>query len=379
MKFEDVFEKIEKNLKNREEGYFNCIPFDEMERLEKYIPGIEQSTYYLVTANSGIGKSKLVRNLFIQSPYEYVKNHPEDDIKLDIIYFSLEESKEKVILSLISKYLYYRHRLSIGIKKLQSIGRHNTISPDVLEKIKEAKDYVNEFLERVQIVDYVRNPTGMYKYVRNFMMSIGDYYDKDGNRLNKDLIVKGAGDEYTKIDKFIKNHPKHYVIVITDHVKLMSFEKDLNTTKSVIDKWSSDYCLHLRDKLGVTIVNVQQQAADKEKMQFTSTGKSIEEKLEPSLDGLGEHKLTQQDCNIAIGLFAPARYDIQEHNGYNILELRDFYRSLSILKNRDGDSNIHVPLFFNGAADVFRELPRAEDYESLQQVKNAILRIETNS
>ena len=35
--------------------------------------------------------------------------------------------------------------------------------------------------------------------------------------------------------------------------------------------------------------------------------------------------------------------------------------------------------FFNGAADVFRELPRAEDYESLQQVKNAILRIETNS
>ena len=91
MKFEDVFEKIEKNLKNREEGYFNCIPFDEMERLEKYIPGIEQSTYYLVTANSGIGKSKLVRNLFIQNPYEYVKNHPEDDIKLDIIYFSLEE------------------------------------------------------------------------------------------------------------------------------------------------------------------------------------------------------------------------------------------------------------------------------------------------
>ena len=100
-------------------------------------------------------------------------------------------------------------------------------------------------------------------------MSIGDYYDKDGNRLNKDLIVKGAGDEYTKIDKFIKNHPKHYVIVITDHVKLMSFEKDLNTTKSVIDKWSSDYCLHLRDKLGVTIVNVQQQAADKEKMNLS--------------------------------------------------------------------------------------------------------------
>ena len=163
MKFEDVFEKIEKNLKNREEGYFNCIPFDEMERLEKYIPGIEQSTYYLVTANSGIGKSKLVRNLFIQSPYEYVKNHPEDDIKLDIIYFSLEESKEKVILSLISKYLYYRHRLSIGIKKLQSIGRHNTISPDVLEKVKEAKEAGKKKVAIYSIYNMDDGPLKVYK------------------------------------------------------------------------------------------------------------------------------------------------------------------------------------------------------------------------
>lgn len=60
-----------------------------------------------------------------------------------------------------------------------------------------------------------------------------------------------------------------------------------------------------------------------------------------------------------------------------IYNLNDY--KITKLKNRDGDSNIHVPLFFNGAADVFRELPRAEDYESLQQVKNAILRIETNS
>ena len=79
------------------------------------------------------------------------------------------------------------------------------------------------------------------------MMTVGDYYDKDGNVLDKNKIVKGEGNEYTKVDKFIKHHPKHFVLCIVDHVKLMNPEKDCNTTKSIIDKWSSDYCLHLRD------------------------------------------------------------------------------------------------------------------------------------
>lgn len=377
MKFDDVINKIEGNLRNHKEGYFNCIPFQGMERLEKYLPGVEPSTYYLVTASSGVGKSKLTRNLFIQNPFEYLKNNPDKDIKLDIIYFSLEESKEKVILAEISKYLFYKYRLSIPIKKLQSIGRYNTIDDDTLNKIKEAKDYVEDFLSKVQIVDYVRNPTGMYKYVRDFMMTIGDYHDKEGNILNKEKIRKGEGTEYQRIDKFVKTHPRHFVIVITDHVKLMSFEKDLITTKAVIDKWSSEYCLHLRDKLGVTIVNVQQQVASKEeKLYAKNTGRSVDEKFEPSLDALGEHKLTQQDCNIAIGLYAPARYNVKRHNGYNIEELRDYYRNLSVLKNRDGESNLNVPLFFNGAADVFKELPLPDDTRGLAAVNNLIRRIE---
>lgn len=376
MNFDDVINKLENNLRNHQQGYFNCIPFQGMERLEKYLPGIEPATYYLVTAPSGVGKSKLVRNLFIQNPFEYLKSNPDKDIKLDIIYFSLEESKEKVILAEISKYLFYKYRLSIPIKKLQSIGRHNTITPEVLEKIKEAREYVEEFLDRVQIIDYIRNPTGIYKYVRDFMMTIGDYYDKHGNVLDKAKIVRGEGNEYTKIDKFVKHDPKHFVICIVDHVKLMSPEKDCNTVKSIIDKWSSDYCLHLRDKLGVTIVNVQQQVASKEEKQFTMTGKSIEEKLEPSLDALGEHKLTQQDCNIALGLFSPARYEIECHNGYNIVELGNYYRSLSVLKNRDGESDFKVPLFFNGASDVFREMPQPDDEAGLQAVRNLIRTIE---
>ena len=77
-----------------------------------------------------------------------------------------------------------------------------------------------------------------------------------------------------------------------------------------------------------------------------------------------------------IGLFSPARYEIEYHNGYNIAELGDYYRSLSILKNRDGEANIKVPLFFNGASDIFKELPKPDNEEGLNAVRNLIRRIE---
>ena len=383
MNFQEVLEEIQQNKRNHQEGYFNCIPFIGFDRLESFIPGLEQDTYYLVTANSGIGKSKFVRSLFIHVPYEYVKNNPDSGIQLKVIYFSLEESKKKIILAEISKYLHTKYGISISIKQLQSRGRYNTISEETLEKIKEAEEYVDDFLKVVDIVDSVRNPTGMYKYVMKYALEIGTYYDKEDQPLSKEDIYEithprydsngnTLGEAYKKVSYYKKYNPTHYVVVITYHIKIMSGEKDYPEGKPAMGKWSSDYCLRMRDKLGFIPVNVQQQASDKEKLEFTNMGKSIEEKLEPSLDGLGEHKLTQQDANIVFGLFAPNRYNIAEHNGYNILKLRDNYRSLSILKDRDGIANIKVPLFFDGATDFFKELPRADDTVGINKVYDYI-------
>lgn len=376
MKFSDVYSKLELNFNNHLAGDYNCIPFQGMERLERFVPGIEHSTYYLLTANSGVGKSKLMRNLFIQNPYEYIKTNPGKGDKLSVLYFSLEESKEKVILAEISKYLFYKYGLSVSTKQLQSVGRYNTINPEILVKIKEAEEYIDQFLDTVHIFDNIRNPTGIYKKVRDFAMSIGDYYDSEGRVLDKVAISRGQGNDYSRISKYQKHDPKHYVIVIVDHIKLLSYEGDLKTTKAVMDKYSSEYCLHMRDKFGFTVVNVQQQASDKEKIQYTATGRNIEEKVEPSLDGLGEHKLTAQDCNVAMGLFDPSRYFIKNHNGYNIEELGSYYRSLNILKNRDGEANMKVPLFFNGASDYFKEMPRLDNEGGINAVKRLILELE---
>lgn len=385
MDFRDIYREIVQNKQNHEEGYFNCIPFMGLNRLEHFLPGIEQETYYLLTASSGVGKSKLARYLFIHNPYLFVKENPDTDIKLDVLYFSLEESKRKIILSEISKYLFSKYNLVVSVKQLQSRGRYNTISSDVLEKIQEAEEYVNEYLSCVQIIDNIRNPTGIYKYVRDFALTIGTYYDKNNVALTPEEIEnvrRGVGESYKKVSYYKKHNPKHYVIILTDHISLLEPESmgdTMLTQWQTIQRFSANYCLHFRDKFGFIPVNVQQQAADKERVETNYKGDTIEQKLEPSLDGLGDNKTTQRDANVVLGLFAPDRYKIKEHDGYNITFFRDRYRSMSILKDRDGTANKKIPLFFNGAVDFFKELPKSDDLEGMRRVQEYINQLNRQS
>lgn len=370
MNFKDIYSKIVQNKLNHDNGYFNCIPFMGMERLEKYLPGIEQSTYYLIAAASGVGKSKLARYLFIHNPIMFLENNPDSDIQLDILYFSLEESKEKVILAEISKYLYTQHKLNLSIKQLSSVGRYNVLSTEDLQKVQQAEEHVNNFLKRVKIFDNVRNATGIYKTVRDFALTIGTYYDKNDTPLTPQEVhnVKiRVGESYKKVSYYKTHNPKHYVIVLIDHISLLQPETGETLWQSM-NKMSSNYCLHIRDKFGFIPVVVQQLAADKERIEANFSRADLVQKLEPSLDGLGDNKTIARDVNIALGLFAPDRYKITEHNGYDITRFRDRYRSMNIMKSRDGIANKKLPLFFNGAVDFFKELPKVDELEKMRLV-----------
>ena len=341
-----------------------------MERLEMYLPGIEQSTYYLLAAASGVGKSKLARYLFIHNPIVFLENNPDSGIELDILYFSLEESKEKILLAEISKYLFTKYGLTLSIKQLASVGRYNVISAADLEKVKEAEAHVKKFLDRVTIYDSVRNATGIYKTVRNFAMTVGTYYDKEGKPLTSTEVMQvtgGVGETYKKVSYYKLHNPKHYVIVMTDHLGLLQPENG-ETLWQTMGKMSSSYNLHFRDKFGFIPVVIQQLAADKERVESNFQGKTIEDKLEPSLDSLGDNKTTARDVNVALGLFDPARYKIDNHNGYDITRLKDRYRSMNIMKSRDGIANKKLPLFFNGAVDFFKEMPRTDNIDGMNRV-----------
>lgn len=354
---ERALEKMKANRQRSLEGGVNCIPTS-LERFSKFWPGVERSQYYTVTASSGVGKSKFAKKTFVFDVVDQILEHPEWGIDLHIKYFCLEESKVNFIQSLMSYKMYQQDRVRVSVPEMNSVG--STVSSSFIDNAEEWKDYWKRFEEIVDVIDDVRHPTGIFKTTEDWLLGHGRWTMIDKEFTNNDTGVK-----YIKSvkDYYIPNHPDRYVLVIVDHISLLATEKGAETLHAAITRLSSVYFLNLRDKYGCTVINVQQQNADSEKKQFTYKGQNIDSKLEPTTSELGDNKLTQRDANVIFGLFAPDRYEIKNHSGYNVQKLQDHYRSLKILKYRDGTSNVKVGLFFDGATNVFDELPPAKEME----------------
>lgn len=343
--FDRVYKKIEDNKSLREQGLYTCIPWLDLPKFSTVIPGIEKERYTLVTANSKVGKTQIADFMYMYQPYKFISQN-ESNIKIKILYFSLEISKDSKMLNIISNKLYTDYGIIVDPQNLESKFLNYILTDDILEKIKIIKPKIEEFEETVTIIDSIRNPFGIYKYCR-------DWFEKNGKIHYKTITI--GKEEHTIMDYYEPNDPELYTIIIIDNYNLLTPEKG-GSLKDAMEKFSSDYALTLRDKFKAHIVAIQQQAAAKENLEFTKSGGLIEQKLRPSPDGLGESKLTARDVNYCIGLFAPSRFDIKTWAGHDLTVLKDNHRELSLSLNRQGSGFKNVNLFFNGAVNHFSEL-----------------------
>lgn len=362
MIFDRTLSHIERNKQIKEEGGFNCIPFG-FPRFENYLPGIMKSRMYTITASSGVGKSKFARQKFVVDPFDFIMNNPESGMDMKVFYFAMEESAENFISSVIVNKLYQYYGIRVDVNTLMSVGRGTVLPEEVIDKIKEIRGYFEPLEDKVEVIEGSINPFGIYSKVRNYHEERGKYHYKSVMFDKED----GSQEEKRIVDYYEPYNPNEYVFCIADHISLLSLEKGLTNIHDAIQKLSSDYFTALKNRFGTVIVNVQQQAAESEKKQFTAGGKSIDEKLEPDFSGLAENKKTYRDSSVALGLFAPSKHDIEEHAGYDIRRLRDRYRSLSIIKNSDGEDGKRIGLYFDGATNYFKELPKSSDTKGLEK------------
>ena len=346
--FNQIFGKLKSNLEKKKSGKVTSITFP-FDRFSKKFPGWERGTQTIITANSGVGKTKLAKFLAVTNTYNFIKQHPE--IQPKIFYFALEESIEYFWLGMISNLLYEKYGIDYSPNQLKSLGDF-VIPDDVLEKVQECKDVIEDMQNYIEVVDHIFNPYGIYKYVHDWFANpeIGheEYDTKSAEKVSK---------------KYIYKNPDLWVFVITDHISLLTPEKG-ETLHEAMGRYSKQFCLKMfTKKYNCVTINIQQQESAKEKREYHQ-GVTIEEKLEPTLDGLANNKETQRECNLVIGLFAPERYNISKHRGYDIKQLGNKYRSMIILKDRDnGLINYYIPLLFNGAVNIFNELPKTDEID----------------
>lgn len=347
-----IFERIYENLVNRRNrilnGDLNCIPLP-FKRFSADWPGIEQAKYYLITASQKVGKSKLADFLFVYHPLLYLIKHP-GKFKLKIFYFTLEMDKDRKYREFICYLLYHQSngRIRLSHSDLASTRADKPLPEEVLHLLQEEEyqEIFKKFEECVEFIDDIKNPMGILKFCKEYALANGhivyktmSFKQPDGTVIQKQVM-----------DRCEPNDPNEYRIIVIDNAANLVTENGnkLMETISALSK----HCITLRDIYKFTPVLIQHQAQSQESNENLKLNK-----LRPTIDGLADCKTTSRDVDMAIGLYTPSRYGINEYKGYDIPLFKDYIRFMEIIAGRDGAGGSTAPLFFDGAVAQFEELP----------------------
>ena len=341
MIFDDVISKIERGQKGLNKG----LPMG-FDRLVQYVPDIQQGTYYLIGGETGTGKTAFADNCFLYNPYDYIKKNPGCKMKMKMIYWSFEIDKISKITKAVCKKLYTDYGIVTDINFVLSRGK-NRISQEIYDKVLQTRDYFEQLEDVLEIFDGAMNPTGINRYMLDYARANGEYRMK--------TVDNGKGGTIEVFDKYIPNDPNLYTMIMVDHVSLTKKEQGMKT-KEVVDRLS-EYMIPLRNNFGFIPIIVQQIGRGN-----STTDRMKMDKLEPQLSDFKDSGNTQQDANVIMSLFSPKRYELDDFRGYDITKLKDRFRSLTVLKNRDGESDVRVGLQFVGEVGHFGELPKVKDF-----------------
>jgi hypothetical protein len=314
------------------------------------------------------GKTQFTKHSFVFKPIEWIKSHPESGLSIKVLYFALEESKHEFMMSMICNRLYNKYGIEIDTLELQSMYE-KSIPDYIFKKVEECQEYFEDLIKYIEIIDTISNPYGIYNYVRQYSIDNGTHYYYNFKTDKEKLNALSHEEAKKQIDyktswgysHYVPNNSNEYVIVVVDHASLLSPENGGTLHQAMSDMSATYGRKQITKHYNYVYVQVQQQAAIGEQAEYTKMGGKIEEKFKPSLANLGDNKLTARDCHCVLGLFAPARYNIQKYNGYDITKLADNFRSVEILKNRIGSGYVEDALYFDGRVNEFKELPSAQD------------------
>lgn len=328
----------ENQIKQRQ-GIVDYLPFA-IPRLQSYIPGLIPGVMYKITSHTGNGKTQFSKFIMFSSIIGMLKKKR----KLTVIYVALEESREEFIDSV---YLFVVNvMLKVPLQYYDLHGYSNRALSEVqLLALNKASELVDQMMDTIELIT--------------------DTYDSQGV-FNK---CKAVANRYGNVDVFDdftvrEEESDRLFLLVVDHISLL---KDKGTSVfETMANWHTDIAKRtISKKWKWIVVHVQQQNLDSDKAQYTSAGKQIIDKVIPSLDGLGDNRTISRDDYVVIGLFAPARYRVDEFGDYivNARSPEDMYaigdnlRILYILKNRLGTPNKTLPLYFDGSCSYFCELP----------------------
>lgn len=263
MSFNLLFEEIENGISGKNSG----IPMG-FERLNKYV-GLRKRIYTLVFGSTGTGKSSYVHNAYILKPFDYLSQN-KSKMSMKVILFSMERSKVYVLAKWMSRKIFLDQGVLIPVAKL--LGWWETkLTSDETDLIKMYQDYIDEVCEFCDIIEGPQNPTGIYKYLKNYAKEHGKFEEID---------------QFNTV--YIPDNETELVVPIVDHLGLTKPEKSMGK-KEAIDTVSGHF-QYFRDKCAYSPVAVSQVTRELGSMMRMKI-----DSFEPSIDHVKESGRPAED------------------------------------------------------------------------------------
>lgn len=343
-------------------------------RLTRYF-GIRKQVYYLVGGNTGSGKTTLVDDAFILNPTQwFMKNNRNPEKDFQVLYFSMERSKDYKIAKWVSRAIFLGTGKVIAVGDI--LGWDGSPTPEQQILIDMYTPHINELLAKhITIFEGATNPTGIYKKIKEFAYRRG--HDEDV------IVIRPDKSEYTK-KIYVANQPGEVIVVVVDTINLVKAGEGVYDTdeltgkrrlvrtlndKETLDK-ASEYLMWCRDYLGYSPLAVSQFNRSISNPMRIKMGD-----VQPQLEDFAGTSETQNDAEIVFALFDPMRYKVDDIYGYKLTQLKEGpedpfpgskkYRQLAILKNSYGPDDVGVGLGFQPQVGYFKELPHPKDMDEL--------------
>lgn len=340
------------------DGGVNTIP-SPFRRFSQDFLGWEQSTYYIVTSFTKGGKTQLVSHLLFDAILYCYYNGEKTGVSIKVLYFPLEETKQRIMTRFYSWLLLRLKNIRISPSDLRSSNNEKPVPPEILDLLEsEEITRIVDYFEEHVIFSEESNPTGIYKFCRQYAEEHGKVFTKTVKY--KDEL--GVEKETQGFSHYVPDDPNEYVIPVIDTVNLVESERGY-TKKQAIDKLSEYAAKYMRNRYGQSPVIIQQQNTDNESVESVRFNRT-----RPTTAGLGDSKYTAHDANIVLGIFSPFKFGLDTYLDYDIKKFKDHFRTLEVLVNRDGELGGIIGLFFDGATCTWSELPRPDNTAEMGQV-----------
>lgn len=339
------------------EGLPNCF-----QKFNNILNNTQRGTYYAIGGLPGSGKSTFTDENFVLSPYLTLSKGAGFNLLDDVdwLYYSFEMSKFAKRAKWTAYVLHKLHGLNVDSSYILSRGK-NRISDEVYEKVVEVNEFMDKLFDKIIFVQEPMNPTGINKQVFSFA-------EKHG-ALQYEEYTGPDGKPAKKITGYVAKNPLKYTLIIIDHVALAKREGGFDV-KQNIDKLS-EYAIGWRNLFNFTPIPICQFNKGIANIERRKHDKS---ELAPTLEDFKDTGNIGQDCNIALGVFNPIKYYIEEYIDYEIKNMPDTFRSIHVMKNRDGQEYFTQGMHFRGDVGTLTELPDAKLFQvGLKDYKDFLL------